>query len=146
MDLSKILFRKRKGLFGNKLIFCVNMIEETKIPFVKVAIPLILASITIMLPHGIFTPLESLAIWVGIKPIQNFLTGFTQKIQIADIVFLIVLIPIVVKFISEKRHIYWSPFIKPIVAYAAVAFLSIFVSVSTKTTIVEFIGFSYLVV
>jgi len=99
--------------------------DKLRMPyFVKIAIPLILASITIMLPHGIFT----------------------QKVQIADIVFLIVLIPIVVKFISEKRHIYWSPFIKPIIAYAAVAFLSIFVSVSIKTTIVEFIGFSYLVV
>ncbi len=97
-------------------------VVHEKVSFIKISIFLILASVTIMLSQGILT----------------------HKIQIADVVFLLVFMPFAVQLISERRPVYWSPFIKPIGAYVLLAALSIFVSLSIKTTAVEFIGICYL--
>ena len=90
---------------------------------IKIAIFLILASVTVMFSNGIFT----------------------QKIQVADVVFLAVFIPVAVKFISERKKVYLSPFIKPMAMYLLAAALSIFVSVNLMTTTIEFIGICYLI-
>ena len=91
---------------------------------VKIAIFLLLAAVTVMLPNGIFT----------------------HKIQAADIVFLAVFAPVAVKFLLERKTPYLSPFIKPIAVYLLAAALSIFISVNIITTTVEFIGICYLIV
>ncbi|MFA5142558.1 MAG: O-antigen ligase family protein [Candidatus Omnitrophota bacterium] len=90
---------------------------------VKTAIFLILASVTVMFTNGLFT----------------------HKVQIADLIFLAVFVPVAIKFISAGKEIYLSPFIKPISVYLLAAGLSIFVSVSARTTALEFAGTFYLV-
>jgi hypothetical protein len=98
------------------------MIKKENRGLIKMAIFFILASVTVMLTNGIFT----------------------QKIQIADLTFIMVFIPVAAQFITKKKEIYWSPFIKPIGIYLALAALSILITISLKTTIVEFIGVCYL--
>ncbi|MDP2921170.1 MAG: O-antigen ligase family protein [Candidatus Omnitrophota bacterium] len=90
--------------------------------FIKIAIFFILASVTVMFTNGIFT----------------------QKAQIADLVFLMVSIPVAALFIANKKQVYWPPFIRPIGIYVSLAALSIFITISLKTTVVEFVGIIYL--
>lgn len=92
--------------------------------FVKTAILLILAAITVMFPGGILI----------------------QKIQVADVAFVAVFIPLSLIFILQKRRVYLSPFIKPMVVYLLAATLGLFVSISFKTTLLEVIGICYLII
>ena len=92
--------------------------------FKYIAIPLIIGSVTIMFHNGIF---------------------INNKFQISEMAFLLIFIPVSFLCLSRKKRIHLPVFIKPLTLYVIAAFLSIFVSVSMKTTVVEFIGVLYLI-
>lgn len=89
---------------------------------IKTAIFLVLASLAVMLRDGLYT----------------------HKLQIADMIFLIIFVPIIMKFIKDRKEVYLSPFIKPVAAYVTMAAVSIFISISPMTTVIEFAGICYL--
>jgi len=102
------------------------MLRMGKISSMKLMIFLLLASVTIMLNKGVFS--------------------LTHKIQVFDIVFLAVFSFIFIKFILEKKQLYWSPFIVPVLVYLLMAALSMFTSINFWITSLEFIGCCYLVI
>ncbi|MCL4457685.1 MAG: O-antigen ligase family protein [Nitrospirae bacterium] len=118
----------------------------SKMSFAKIAIPLILISITVMFTHGVFSPLGDLGISKNTKLLQNSLSGISEKLQLSEIIFLIIFICALIRFIIEKRRIYWSPFIKPMIVYLSIVAFSITISVSPRNSLIEFIGLLYLVV
>jgi len=68
-----------------------------------------------------------------------------NKFQISEMVFLLIFTLVFFQHLSRWKRIYLPVFIKPITLYVIAAFLSIFVSVSMKTTVVEFVGVLYLI-